>query len=94
MFGEAEGAPWLEWGEDEDSRSLGRLGPVTKTLTLKLLPLVSSPLDIPVVHTGSVDLHDGDLLSQKVEVFFGCFKALFGTFELAGEQLDGLVKRI
>ena len=56
--------------------------------------LFPTPLHIPVVHTGRVHLHRGDLVPQKAQVLLGVLEVLLGARELLPQQLNRVVQLV
>ena len=51
-------------------------------------------LYVPVVKSGAVDLHCGDVLSQKLHVFLCDAQAVLGVLQFLLQERDGLVYRV
>jgi hypothetical protein len=53
-----------------------------------------APLDVVVVDPGEVDVHDGRLLANKLDVLADVLERALGAGELGRQELAGLGERI
>lgn len=74
---------------------LALLGLLLAHQTLLLAALgAATTLDVPVVHAGKVDLHDGDLLADPLEVLDDLGEVFACARKLGAEQLGRLGERV